>query len=237
MFTIKKSLYDLLSKSRDQFHSVINFDAGRDKIIALDFTEKNEALEKIDLRDVEEFSNYITGELTANHAKFGCGGYDELRVLYKRSSLFDEGDAEEPRRLHLGIDIWGDEGTEIFAPLVGVVHSYAFNNNYGDYGATIILSHRIDGFEFFTLYGHLSLADIQNLKEGQEIKRGQKFAHFGKPAENGQWPPHLHFQIINNLSVYRGDYPGVCKLSERENYLANCPNPDIILQLGNFISS
>ncbi len=91
-------------------------------------------------------------------------------------------------------------------------------------------------FDFFTLYGHLSLADIQNLKEGQEVKRGQKFAHFGKPAENGQWPPHLHFQIIENLSGYRGDYPGVCKLSEREKYLANCPDPGIILQLGNSLS-
>lgn len=236
MFTIENSLYNLLIKSRELFQPVVNFDAVRDKIIALDFTEKNQALEKIDLQDIEEFSTYINDELKANHAKFGFGGYDELRVLYKRSSLFDEGDAEEPRLLHLGIDIWGDEGTEIFAPLDGVVYSYAFNNNYGDYGATIILSHHMDGLEFFTLYGHLSLADIQNLKEGQEVKRGQKFAHFGKPAENGQWPPHLHFQIINNLSGCHGDYPGVCKLSEREKYLANCPDPDIILQLGNFVS-
>lgn len=237
MVTIENSLHNLLRKKSDQFHSVIGFDAGRDKIIAFDFTEKNEALKKIDLQNIEEFSNYITGELKVHHATFGFGGYDELRVLYKRSALFDDGDAEEPRRLHVGIDIWGDEGTEIFAPLDGVVHSYAFNNNYGDYGATIILSHSMDGVEFFTLCGHLSLVDIQNLKEGREIKRGQKFAHFGKPAENGQWPPHLHFQIIENLSVYRGDYPGVCKLSEREKYLANCPNPDTILQLGNFVSN
>lgn len=237
MVTIENSLNNLLLKKSDQFYSVTAFDAGRDKIIAFDFTEKNEGLKKIDLQNIEEFSNYITDELKANHAKFGFGGYDELRVLYKRSSLFDEGNAEEPRRLHLGIDIWGDEGTEIFAPLDGFVHSYAFNNKYGDYGATIILSHHIDEVEFFTLYGHLSLADIQNLKEGQEIKRGQKFAHFGKPADNGQWPPHLHFQIIHNLSGYKGDYPGVCKLSEKEKYLANCPDPDIILQLGIFVNN
>ncbi len=236
MVNIENSLGDLLIKSRELFQPVINFDAERDKIIAFDFTEKNEALKKIDLQNIEEFSTYINNELKANHATFGFGGYDELRVLYKRSALFDEGDAEEPRRLHLGIDIWCDEGTEIFAPLDGVVHSYAFNNNYGDYGATIIISHRIDGLEFFTLYGHLSLADIQNLDEGQKVKHGQKFAHFGKPAENGQWPPHLHFQIIENLSGYRGDYPGVCKLSEREKYLANCPDPGIILQLGNSLS-
>ncbi len=61
MFTIENSLYDLLCKKSDQFHPVIKFDAERDKIIALDFTKKNKALEKIDLQDIEEFSNYITG--------------------------------------------------------------------------------------------------------------------------------------------------------------------------------
>ena len=29
----------------------------------------------------------------------------------------------------------------------------------------------------------------------------------------------------------KGDYPGVCRYSERDKYLANCPNPDLILQL------
>jgi hypothetical protein len=27
----------------------------------------------------------------------------------------------------------------------------------------------------------------------------------------------------------KGDYPGVCKYSERKKYLANCPDPDLIL--------
>ena len=79
--------------------------------------------------------------------------------MYARSSLFgsDSIEQEEPRRLHLGVDIWGKEGTEIFAPLDGIVHSFAFNDNFGDYGATIILLHQQEGRQFFTLYGHLSL--------------------------------------------------------------------------------
>lgn len=233
MFSLENKLYDILKQNKDQFHRVIKFDAEHDKIYTFDFTERNKELEKIDLQNIEEFSHYITDILKNHDAKFGFGGYDELRVLYKRSSLFNEGDSEEPRSLHLGIDIWGSEGTEIFAPLDGVVHSYAFNNNYGDYGSTIIISHCIDGFDFFTLYGHLSLTDIQNIKEGDKIKRGQAFAHFGVPAENGQWPPHLHFQIIKEIGAFRGDYPGVCKLSERNFHLANSPDPDIILKMSN----
>jgi len=33
------------------------------------------------------------------------------------------------------------------------------------------------------------------------------------------------------MRVMKGDYPGVCKFSEKEQYLRNCPNPDLILQM------
>lgn len=55
--------------------------------------------------------------------------------------------------------------------------------------------------------------------------------HFGEPAENGDWPPHLHFQVIHDMEFKKGDYPGVCSISERERYLKNCPDPDLILKM------
>src|SRR5262249_30625654 len=104
----------------------------------------------------------------------------------------------------------------------------------GDYGATIILTHLLDETSFYTLYGHLSLNSIKNLREGDRISKGDYFAELGIPAENGQWPPHLHFQIIKDLQGWSGDYPGVCKYSEREVYLANCPDPELILQMNKY---
>lgn len=142
----------------------------------------------------------------------------------------------EPRRLHLGIDIWGPAGTPIYAPMGAMIHSFAFNNHYGDYGATLILSHQLDGFTFYTLYGHLSLKDIEHISAGHYVNRGQEIAHFGEPQENGHWPPHLHFQIIIDMELYEGDYPGVCRYSEREKYLANCPDPDVMLKMNRWIS-
>ena len=139
------------------------------------------------------------------------------------------GQGAEPRRLHLGIDIWGKPYTKVMAPLSGIVHSFAFNNAFGDYGATIILTHNLEGMIFHTLYGHLSLNSIKNLQEGDVVKKGDVFAEFGIPFENGQWPPHLHFQIVFDMQGMKGDYPGVCAYSERESYLANCPDPDLIL--------
>ena len=119
----------------------------------------------------------------------------------------------------MGIDIWGAENTKIFAPLGGMVYGFAYNGEDGDYGATIILQHQLDMVSFYTLYGHLSLKDIAPLRKGMVITRGECFAHFGNVKENGNWPPHLHFQIIEDIGFHESDYPGVCRASEKEKYL------------------
>ena len=86
-------------------------------------------------------------------------------------------------------------------------------------------------FNFYTLYGHLSLKDLGNIRSGQFITRGENFAHFGPEEENGNWPPHLHFQIIKNIENYSGDYPGVCSEKKLSFYLENCPDPTSLLNL------
>jgi peptidoglycan LD-endopeptidase LytH len=117
------------------------------------------------------------------------------------------------------------------SPMNGIVHSFNFNNRFGDYGATLLLTHNLEGFPFHTLYGHLSLNSIKNFREGINVQRGDLIGEFGIPLENGQWPPHLHFQVIIDIADWKGDYPGVCKYSESEKYLENCPDPDLILQM------
>jgi murein DD-endopeptidase MepM/ murein hydrolase activator NlpD len=87
------------------------------------------------------------------------------------------------------------------------------------------------------LYGHLSQSSIKNIREGDKVERGDVFAEFGIPAENGHWPPHLHFQVIKDIGEWKGDYPGVCKYSEKEKYLDNCPDPDLILRMMKYASS
>ncbi|NCI45507.1 peptidoglycan DD-metalloendopeptidase family protein [Sediminibacterium soli] len=212
--------------------AVVDFDRNRDTLLAMDFTDANQDLTDSVVTDTDAFSEYITNQLQAANARYGIGGYDELRTVYSRSSVFDGGaSAGEPRRLHLGIDIWGAAGSPVYAPLAGTIHSFAFNDHYGDYGATIILAHRVDEQVFHSLYGHLSLSDLDELYEGKQVEQGSRIAGFGQPSENGHWPPHLHFQLIIDMEGKKGDYPGVCKLSERDLYLANCPNPDGILQL------
>ncbi len=232
-----KDFRTLIAKYQPGFHPVVQFDAGREKLLPLDFTEQNGELTADIIGDTGRFSEYIHGKLEGARAKFGIGGYAEHRTVYSRSRVFDAPvPGEEPRRLHLGIDIWGKAGTPVFAFMDSAIHSFAFNDQYGDYGATIVLQHTIDDLSFYTLYGHLSLKDIQSITAGAVVKKGECMAHFGVPKENGHWPPHLHLQIILHMEGRQGDYQGVCKYSEREKYLANCPDPDIILQLNQHIS-
>ncbi len=221
-------LENVLDKNRRQFHMVVDFNRVTDKLLHLDFTAANKELTAELIEDTVAFSAYVNNKLTAANAKYGIGGYNEDRILYNRSKHFE---GVEQRSIHLGIDIWAAAGTKVYVPVGGTVHSFAFNNNFSDYGATIILQHQLDTIVFYTLYGHLSLKDITPLQKGKYISRGEVLAHFGAPSENGDWPPHLHFQIIDDIRLNEGDYPGVCSKSEREKYLSNCPDADLILNM------
>jgi peptidoglycan LD-endopeptidase LytH len=221
----------VVKKYMNGFHAVVPFDPGHDKLIRMDFTEANKSLTPAILQDTDLFTRYIDNLLLSQKARYGIGGYNEHRTIYQRSARFDSNDGTEPRRLHLGIDIWGKAGTPVYAPINGIVHSFSFNDIFGDYGATLIIQHELDGFVFHTLYGHLSLTSINEKKEGQEFTAGDWIASFGVAEENGHWPPHLHFQVILDMHGKKGDYHGVCKFSGREIYLANSPDPDLLLNM------
>ena len=231
----------VLEKHAFELHPVIPFNIATDKIVSLDLSKTNTGFTEGIYNDTDLFIRYIDQQRKIANAAYLIGGYREHREMYRRSKLFDKSllteveTKDEPRSLHLGTDIWGAAGTKIFAPLGGMVHSFAFNNNYGDYGATIILQHQLETINFYTLYGHLGLDAIKNMQEGDRVEKGDIIASFGIPSENGQWPPHLHFQLIGDMGEWSGDYPGVCKFSEREKWLANSPDPDHILQLNQYI--
>jgi murein DD-endopeptidase MepM/ murein hydrolase activator NlpD len=240
---MKTRFENIIKKYQHDLHTVVPFSPKTEKLAQIDLTSSNLDVTEEIFNETEAFTQYIQAKLKQEKAKYLIGGYNELRALYGRSELFSaesknvhsKGEVE-PRRLHLGIDIWGETGTRVYAPLGGMIHSFAFNHHYGDYGATIVLLHQLDGFPFYTLFGHLSLKDIENISAGKYVNRGQVIAHFGEPNENGHWPPHLHFQVILDMELKQGDYPGVCKYSEREKYLSNCPDPDLILQMRKWIN-
>ena len=196
----------------------------------LDLSAANLELNELNSSDAIEFEAYIEKLLAKNNALVAYGGYNEVRSLYKRSTVFNDLNTEE-RNIHIGLDLWIKAGTPVLAALDGKVHSFQFNNNLGDYGPTIILEHQLEKQIFYTLYGHLSLKSIVSLKVGDFFAKGQQLATLGDATVNGDYAPHLHFQIINNIEDNIGDYPGVCSKNKLPYYLENCPDPNLLLKI------
>ena len=189
----------------------------------------------LDLTDAEKFEEFVEDHLAENNAEVAFGGYLEQRNLYRRSENFKNENIDE-RNIHIGLDLWIKAGTSVLSALDGKIHSFQNNTLHGDYGPTIIVEHQIDNCTFYTLYGHLSLESLDGKQEGQLVKKGEKIAELGKPPINGDYAPHLHFQIIKDLENKKGDYPGVCSLKNLEFYKENCPDPNLLLKIEHILS-
>lgn len=226
---MKKDLEQVLKDHPKR--SVIDSSISQNDYLALDLSITNETLKSVDVSSSEKLEVYITNQLTSKNAKVAFGGYIETRNIYQRSNYFKNLNPQTERNIHLGLDLWIAAETPIYSPLDGIVHSFKNNTNFGDYGPTIILEHKIEYIGFYTLYGHLSLASIENLTIGQKFKQGDQIATLGDATVNGDYPPHLHFQIIKDLQGYVGDYPGVCSKQDLEFFRDNCPDPNLLLKL------
>ncbi len=172
----------------------------------------------------------VFGAMRAAGARVGIGRYDEPRLLYTSPIFAPTGKSDERRTIHIGLDLFAEAGTPVYAPLAGVVHAFADNAAHQDYGPVIILRHEIgDGTEFFTLYGHLSRESLVELRVGRRVARGEQFAAFGDASENGGWTPHLHLQVITDLLGLGTDFPGVGAASQRAVWRSLSPDPNLIV--------
>lgn len=84
---------------------------------------------------------------------------------------------------HAGIDIGANEGTAIYAAMDGTV---TLVSEEGEYGKHIDITNG----DVLTRYAHCSKLLV---KEGQEVKQGDKIAEVGSTGKSTG--PHLHFEI------------------------------------------
>jgi len=198
--------------------------------VALDLSASITDALHLPLTDAKLFEDFVENYLSKNNAKVAYGGYLEHRNLYKRSTVFKDVNIEE-RNIHIGLDLWIKAGTEVLAALDGTIHSFQNNTALGDYGPAIILEHDIEGCTFYTLYGHLSLESLDGKSEGQFVSKEAIIGQLGAAPVNGDYAPHLHFQIIADMQGKKGDYPGVCSKKELDFYKMNCPDPNLLLKI------
>lgn len=219
-------IIDKLLEKKDCIGNMFEYNLNLENVMVFDLSKFNDDLNNIDTTNVDEYLAWKTKILLEHNAIIGIGKYAEERSIY-RSNIFS-GDGE-PRSFHLGIDINIFVESKIFVPIAGIVHSFADNNLVGDYGPTIILEHDLDGVIFYTLYGHLSRESLNDLYCGKIFNVGEIIGFVGNSDVNGGWTPHLHFQIMTDMFDYVGDFPGVCKFSEKEYWVEICIDPNLIL--------
>ncbi|OAD40767.1 peptidoglycan DD-metalloendopeptidase family protein [Polaribacter atrinae] len=225
-----ESFNQFLSQISEEPIAVIDASISFDKYFPIVISSKNKDLLHFDISSSIEWETYLASFLTNNKAEVAFGGYLEKRNIYDRSDYFKKLSENEKRNIHLGVDLWCDENTKVLAALDGKIHSFKNNKNYGDYGPTIILKHQVEKEVFYTLYGHLSTASIENIKIGDTVLQGNIIGYLGSAAVNGDYAPHLHFQIIRDLLDNFGDYPGVSSEENIVFYKNNCPNPNLLLK-------
>ena len=212
----------------DDFGAVMECDLKTCPKIVYDFSSEGDVVIG-NTSDPARQTDIMWQQLANANAPVGIGRYREDRVCYQSDQFKTDGEA---RSQHLGIDLFAPAGTPVFAPLDGVVHSFADNNLHLDYGPTIILEHNPEpGIRFYTLYGHLSAESLDGLHKGKAFKKGDLVCRFGNFPINGDWIPHLHFQIIFDMLGREGDFFGAAKPSEWDIWANICPNPNLMLQM------
>ena len=185
-----------------------------------------------DTNDIDLIQFKIKKLQAKNSSKIIVGGYLEPRMLYTTPDYEKMGNfGRETRTIHLGVDCWLPSGTSVHALFDGEVITAVDDKGPKEYGGLIILKHQTEEFDFFTLYGHLSVESVLNKKTGDKIKQGDRIGKLGIYQENGNWVPHLHFQLMLSMLNYQNDYPGVAYFNQIDVWKSICPDPNLIFKL------
>jgi len=170
--------------------------------------------------------------MSAAGADVAAGGYGEPRVLYATDAYASGAVTDERRTIHLGIDLTLAPGAPLFAPLDGVVHGVMDAAQRLDYGPVIVLRHDVADdsgpLTFYTLYGHLDRGVLE-LTPGTPIAAGHRIGSVGAPPANGDWWPHVHFQIIADMLDVPCNFNGVAPPGEAGTWLSLSPDPNLLL--------
>ncbi|MDG1889284.1 MAG: aminotransferase class III-fold pyridoxal phosphate-dependent enzyme [Flavobacteriaceae bacterium] len=184
-----------------------------------------------EIEDLELFQHKIEKLQKKYPDKIITGGYLEPRSIYSSNSYEKIGNyGDESRTIHLGLDFWLPPGTKVNLMFDGEIVVAVNDKGHKEYGGLLILKHNIQDLEFYTLYGHNTVESVLKNKVGSKVKKGDVIAEIGNYPENGNWAPHLHFQIILSMLNYKIDYPGVCYFNQMEIWKDLCPDPNLLFK-------
>ena len=116
--------------------------------------------------------------------------------------------------LHLHTDRSGEPTDPVMATADGTVMYVNTKAGLSNYGQYIVICHVIEGIEIYSLYAHLSAA---NVMAGQAVRAGQVIATMGRTSNTseriGKERAHVHFElnvfVNDNFSAwFKKNLPG-----------------------------
>ncbi|OUR94575.1 peptidase M23 [Flavobacteriales bacterium 34_180_T64] len=205
---------------------------GKNAILNIDLSVSSPWIgHQIEFNDLELFQFKIEQLQKHNSDQIIAGGYLEPRSIYTSSEYDKIGNSgSESRSIHLGVDFWLPHQSPVHALIDGEVIIAVNDAGDKEYGGLVVLKHKTDNFEFYTLYGHLTVSSATNQKVGDQIKKGNLIGLIGNYPENGNWAPHLHFQVLLTILDYTSDFPGVSYFNQLDVWKSLCPDPNLLFK-------
>lgn len=164
-----------------------------------DFSSRNPRADTYDPSRFFTFQKNIIEELAAHEKKWGVGKYLEERAYLLR---FYPQMIREKRFYHAGLDITAPAGTPVYAPLDAEVFEVGKEEGIGNYGGFVVLRHGEGDEEFYSFYGHL--LSRHEVRKGQKLAAGERFASIGDGEDSGGWFTHTHLQILTPRAIKEG---------------------------------
>lgn len=225
-----KKVIEWLASHKGEFESVLAFDLKTEARLTLSL--KKDAKGSEYAHDPKHYQQWLEQYMASAGARYAIGLYGEDRDCYS-TAQFRSLYGDEPRSVHLGIDLFVPTDTPIQAPMAGRVFSVQDNTDPLDYGPTVIIEHRGDnnGPAFWTLFGHLSKRTLQLHQVGQQVAAGEVIGYVGSDDVNGGWAPHVHFQLMTDMLGLSGNFNGAGEPSNMDVWGQICPDPNLILNL------
>ncbi len=220
-----------LDFNNHRFGPVIAADLSHGHAAILDAAYSDRPIDRPSSDSGENLTAWWLAEQARHAPLIGIGRYGEDRGIYDDPNAPRE---DDPRKIHIGIDIFVPPGTPILAPYPGVVEDWFVDTERHGFGGLLVLRHATDdGIPFWTVYGHLAPESLEKLKRGQRIAMGETVALLGDRPGNGDWPPHLHVQLMTHMLGWRAaDVMGIVWASQWEFWREICLDPNIILRIG-----
>lgn len=168
---------------------------------------------------------------TANHALFEPGKEDEFFVATPgrnwTSGCFGCV-RSDGWQMHEGLDIrclqhdkHGEPTDPVMATADGMVEYINSRPSLSNYGNYVVLRHRVDRLDIYSLYAHLSRI-APGLKVGQLVKTGETIGIMGRTAntreEISKERAHVHFELVLLLNDRFASWFKKTSPSERDDH-------------------